>query len=184
MHVDLHIHTIYVHTHTRMCFPTVRHLFCPHADHRAHMFLLSSFPSVRSASLQSSPIAQVSRRRLRVVWLSSAPCGSCLTRLESQASCLFNLQQAGLVSGAFLGSRGLLGSEPGAESKSRGILHKEGRGRVGVRTPNGQFVICPWTSGAPYRSRECRHLGSVWSFRPLVEACEREWIPILGAHSY
>lgn len=188
-----------VHTHTRMCFPTVRHLFCPHADHRAHMFLLYSFPSVRSASLQSSSIAQVSRRRLRVVWLSSAPCGGCLTRLESQASCLFNLQQAGLVSGAFLGSRRLLGSEPGAKSKSRGILHKEERGRVGSgtcngaacslgrvgpRTPNGQFVICPWTSGAPYRSRECRHLGSVWSFRPLVEACEREWIPTLGAHSY
>lgn len=57
-------------------------------------------------------------------------------------------------------------------------------GRVGPRTSNGQLVTCPWTSGAPYRSRECRHLGSVWSFRPLVEACEREWIPTLGAHSY
>lgn len=146
MHVDLHTHTLYtytrtyVHTHTRMHSPTVRHLLCPHADHRAHMFLLSSFSSVRSASLQSSPVAQVSRRRLRVVWLSSAPCGGHLTLLESQASCLFNLQQAGLVSGAFLGSRRLLGREPGAESKSRGIHDKEGRGRVGSGTCNG--TVC------------------------------------------
>lgn len=36
--------------------------------------------------------------------------------------------------------------------------------------PMGQLVTCPWTSGAPYRSEEYRHLGSVWSFRFLVEA--------------
>lgn len=103
--------------------------------------------------------------------------------LESQAPCLFNLQQVGLVSGAFLGSRRQeVSREP--ESKNRGILAVKREGGKSQEHPMGQRVPCLWTSGALCRSREDRHLRSVWSFSPEWRAgipdCGGGWVSNLG----
>lgn len=89
---------------------------------------------------------------------------------------MFNLQQAGLVSGAFLGSRRQEVSREPPKAKTEEFLTGSEEGGRGQGYPMGQLVPHLWTSGALCRSGDPRHLGLAGPLGPQ----QRRGIPDSG----